>query len=80
MAMAVAEAKADGINPRTASKNSFALREFECFAKLRQFDPNLRTQWVRKFPEREKLKLASFLLFRAQRAAGSRRGWAKSDN
>ena len=68
MAMAVAEAKADGVNPRTASKDSFALREFEHFAKLRKFDPNLRTQWVRKFPEREKLKLASFLLFRAQRA------------
>jgi hypothetical protein len=68
MTMAVAEAKADGINPRTASKDAFALREFELFAKLRAFDPNLRTSWTRKFPEREKLKLAGFLLFRAQRA------------
>ena len=68
MAMAVAEARADGINPRTASKDAFALREFEAFAALSNFDPNLRTEWTKAFPERESLKLASFLLFRAQRA------------
>ena len=68
MALAVAEARADGINPRTASKDAFALREFEAFAALWEFDPNLRTEWTRAFPERESLKLAAFLLFRAQRA------------
>ena len=68
MALAVAEARADGINPRTASKDAFALREFEAFAALWNFDPNLRTEWTRAFPERESLKLAAFLLFRAQRA------------
>ena len=68
MALAVADARADGINPRTASKNDFAMREFVEFAKLRNFDPNLQTAWTRAFPERESLKLASYLLFRAQRA------------
>ena len=68
MATAVAEARADGINPRTASKDAFALREFEAFAALRGFDPNLRSEWARKFPERESLKMASWLLWRAQRA------------
>ena len=68
MTMAVAEARADGINPRTASKDAFAMREFEEFARLRGFDPNLQSRWTREFPERESLKLASFLLFRAQRA------------
>ena len=57
-----------GTNPRTASKDSFAMREFEEFASLRGFDPNLQSRWTRDFPERESLKLASFLLFRAQRA------------
>lgn len=68
MALAVAEARADGVNPRTASKDDFAKREFEAFAKVMNFDPNLRTNWTRAFPERESLKLASFLLWRAQRA------------
>ena len=68
MATAVAEARADGINPRTASKDAFALREFEAFAQVRGFDPNLRSEWARKFPERESLKMASWLLWRAQRA------------
>jgi hypothetical protein len=68
MAMAVAEARADGVNPRTASKDEFARREFEAFADLSGFDPNLQTEWTKRFPERESLKLASFLLFRAQRA------------
>ena len=68
MAMAVAEARADGVNPRTASKDAFALREFEVFAQLRGFDPNLKSDWTRRFPERESLKLASWLLWRAQRA------------
>ena len=68
MALAVAEARADGVNVRTSSKDAFALREFTYFAELTGFDPNLRTAWTRSFPERESLKLASFLLFRAQRA------------
>ena len=68
MALAVAEARNDGTNPRTASKDAFALREFEAFAELRGFDPNLRSEWARKFPERESLKMAAFLLFRAQRS------------
>ena len=68
MALAVAEARADGINPRTASKDEFAMREFVTFAGLSGFDPNLRTEWTKQFVERESLKLASFLLFRAQRA------------
>ena len=68
MAMAVQDARADGVNPRTASKDAFALREFELFASLRGFDPNLQSQWVKDFPEREGLKMASFLLFRAHRA------------
>ena len=68
MALAVAEARADGINPRTASKDDFAMREFTEFARLTGFDPNLQTAWTKKFPERESLKLASFLLFRAQRS------------
>ena len=68
MALAVAEARADGINPRTASKDQFALREWEAFAELSNFDPNLQSEWTKRFPERESLKLASYLLFRAQRA------------
>ena len=78
MAIAVAEARADGINPRTASKDAFALREWEAFAELSNFDPNLRTEWTRRFPERESLKLASWLMWRAQRAVPrSRKGVAK---
>ena len=78
MALAVAEARADGINPRTSSKDAFALREFEAYAALRGFDPNLRTEWTRRFPERESLKLAAWLLWRAQRAVPrSRKGVAK---
>ena len=68
MALAVAEARADGVNPRTSSKDQFALREWEHFAELTGFDANTRSEWTRTFPEREGLKLASFLLFRAQRA------------
>ena len=68
MAMAVAEARADGVNPRTSSKDAFALREFETYAAVAGFDPNLRSEWTRRFPERESLKLASWLLWRAQRA------------
>ena len=67
MAEAVAEAKVAGVNPRTASKDAFALREFELLAKLKNIDPNLRTEWTRRFPERESLKLSYFLLFRSQR-------------
>ena len=78
MAMAVAEARADGINPRTASKDAFALREFEAFAVAYGFDPNLKSEWIRRFPERESLKLAAFLLWRAQRAVSrDRKGVAK---
>jgi hypothetical protein len=65
MATAVAEARADGINPRTGSKDAFALREFEAYAQIAGFDPNLQTEWARRFPERENLKLASWLLWRA---------------
>ena len=68
MAMSVAEARNDGVNPRTASKDAFAWREFQAFAELRGFDPNLQSEWARRFPERESLKMASFLLFRAQRS------------
>ena len=68
MALAIAEARADGINPRTASKDAFALREFEAFAQVSGFDPNIQTEWCRRFPERESLKMASFLMWRAQRA------------
>ena len=74
LAYSVAEARFDGVNPRTASKNEFAWREFECFAELRGFDPNLQTRWTRRFPQRESLKLAGFLLFRSQRAKGRARG------
>ena len=78
MATAVAEARADGVNPRTSSKDAFALREFEAYAALRGFDPNLRSEWARQFPERESLKMASWLLWRAQRAIPrSRKGVAK---
>jgi hypothetical protein len=78
MALAVAEARADGVNPRTSSKDAFALREFESYAKVAGFDPNLRTEWTRHFPERESLKLASWLMWRAQRAIPrSRKGVAK---
>ena len=78
MAMAVAEARADGINPRTASKDAFALREWTAFAEVSGFEPDLKTEWARRFPERESLKLASFLLWRAQRAIPrSRKGVAK---
>ena len=62
MALAVAEARADGINPRTASKDQFALREWEAFAELSNFDPNLQSEWTRRFSERESLKLASWLM------------------
>lgn len=64
----IIEARADGTNPRTASKDAFALREFEAFAELTGFNPNLQSKWATDFPERESLKMASFLLFRAQRA------------
>ena len=78
MALAVAEARADGINPRTASKDAFALREFTAFSQVMNFDPNLQTSWTKQFPERESLKLASFLMWRAQRAVPrSRKGVAK---
>lgn len=78
MATAVAEARADGINPRTGSKDAFALREFEAYAEIAGFDPNLQTEWTRRFPERESIKLASWLLWRAQRAIPrSRKGVAK---
>ena len=74
LAYSVAEARFDGINPRSASKDAFALREFECFAALRGFDPNLQTRWTRRFPQRESLKLAGYLLFRSQRAKGRAKG------
>ena len=78
MAQAVAEARADGINPRTASKDAFAMREFTAYAADAGFDPNLQTAWTRRFPERESLKLASFLIWRAVRAIPrSRKGIAK---
>lgn len=74
MAMAVQEARADGLNPRTASKDALALREWDFFAKMRGFDPNLRSEWTKRFPERESLKFSSFLLFCAQRMKGRARG------
>lgn len=78
MATAVAEARADGTNPRTGSKDAFALREWEAYAELTGFDPNLQSEWTRRFPERESLKLATWLLWRAQRAVPrSRKGVAK---
>ena len=43
MAMSVAEARNDGVNPRTASKDAFVWREFQAFAELRGFDPNLQS-------------------------------------
>ena len=52
MATVVTEARADGVNPRTSSKDAFALREFEAYAALRGFDPTLRSEWARQFPER----------------------------
>ena len=77
MALAVAEARVDGVNPRTASKDAFALREFEAYAEEAGFDPNLRSEWTQRFSERESLKLASWLLWRAQRAVPrSRKGAA----
>ena len=68
MALAVVEARADGKNPRTASKDAFALREWRAFAEVANFDPDTQSEWVRQFPERENLKLACFLLWRAQRS------------
>jgi hypothetical protein len=63
MAMAVAEAENDGVNPRTASKDELAWREWKLFAELRNVDPDLRSEWTHEFPEREALKLSGFLLF-----------------
>ena len=40
MALAVAEARHDGINPRTSSKDQFAMREFEAFAELLHDSPS----------------------------------------
>ena len=78
MALAVAEARVDGINPRTASKDAFALREWEAYAEIAGFDPNLQSEWTKRFPERENIKLASWLMWRAQRAIPrSRKGAAK---
>ena len=74
LAMAVAEAKADGVNPRTSSKDQLAWREWQQYAQLKQFDPNLRSEWTKQFPERESLKLSGYLLFRAQRMKGRARG------
>jgi hypothetical protein len=74
LAFGVAEARADGYNPRTGSKDLFALREFEAFAELRGFDPNLQSEWTRRFPEREEIKFGGYLLFRSQRARGRARG------
>lgn len=66
MAIGVAESRRDGTNPRTSSKNELAWREFKAYAKVRGFDPNLCTQWTKSFPERENLKLASWLLHLGQ--------------
>ena len=74
MALAVAEAKADGVNPRTAAKDNFAEREFNLYAQLRGFDPDLQSSWLHRFPQRENLKHAGFLLFRAQRAKPRSKG------
>ena len=67
VAAAVQAARVDGANPRTASKNAFAWREFKACAAHVGFDPNLRTEWTRRFPERESLKLSYFLFYRTQR-------------
>lgn len=67
LARTVMEARVDGVNPRTASKEDLALREFELFAKLWDFDPNRLTAWATEFPERENLIMSGFLLFRGQR-------------
>ena len=44
MATAVAEAQADGINPRTGSQDALALGEFEAYAQVAGFDPDLQTE------------------------------------
>eukprot|EP00966_Prymnesium_polylepis_P198207 4592974-Prymnesium_polylepis.1 len=67
MAQAVTAARTEGANARTASKDAFAWREFKACAADFRFDPNLCTQWTRRFPERENLKLSWFLLWRTQR-------------
>ena len=67
MALAVELARSDGRNPRTMRKDDKAWRDFQEFAHLRGFDPNLRPEWMSAHPERENLKLASYLLFVAQR-------------
>ena len=78
MALAVAEARADGINPRTASKDEFALREWRAFCEVAGLEADLQSEWAQRFPERESLKLASWLLWRAQRAVPrARKGVAK---
>lgn len=66
LAFVVAQAKADGANPRTLSKDESAWKQFEEYANKRGFDPNLQSSWAERFPERESLKLAGFLLYAAQ--------------
>lgn len=58
--------KTDGHNVRTLAKDNLAWSEFQKYAQMRKFDPNLCTTWTRSFPERESLKLAGFLLYTAQ--------------
>ncbi|KAL3921923.1 MAG: hypothetical protein SGPRY_004736 [Prymnesium sp.] len=59
-------AKAAGADPRTQKKDMLACSQFQEYASKRDLDPNLRSVWTAKFPERESLKLAGFPLYVAQ--------------
>lgn len=57
MAVAVTEARERGVNSRTRGQEDLAWRQFTEFAGMRGFDPYLRTEWTRRFPERESILL-----------------------
>ncbi|KAL3929826.1 MAG: hypothetical protein SGPRY_001795 [Prymnesium sp.] len=63
MAAAVTDARVQGVNPRTRGQEDLAWRQFTDFSSMRGFDPYLRTEWTRRFPERKSIKLSSFLLY-----------------
>lgn len=58
LTLGIAQAQADGRNPRTLAKDNLAWRHFQEYAERLGFDPHLCTAWTKKFPERETVKLA----------------------
>ncbi|KAL3910367.1 MAG: hypothetical protein SGPRY_009082 [Prymnesium sp.] len=61
LTLGIAQAQADGRNPRTLAKDNLAWRHFQEYAERLGFDPHLCTAWTKKFPERETVKLAEVL-------------------